>query len=782
MTPDTLQEASVTQVHDAITDQEPILHDAMMDQEPTLCDQSMPIQEDSAQPTLEAHEEHNWQMTRSQHQIDVQEQVVQQDVSHMTCAAPSDSQVEKDHGTASAFLANALSAFALRSHAAFTGPLVSIGEYFAKLQPCANLPSRAALVFQRGLRRSPASMAAVQIATSLPMEVRDAGAATLVSMPLGMKDSMPSGSPRIAFRGSKLDPLSEFVHRSASTANEMQWSVAVPPLPNPLCLATDLPKLVDEMLCSGAIEDFQLRSTAPKSVFGLPMLFRGVSESACGTLQMAHNAIAAEVFTRLSQNVSVAAEPKHSNSASNVRAEQETLKNAAAQATENLRTAKAQEAEARRALRALESSDAPSSALRAARDQIRILKKATATEETAERAAHACLTEYIDKLQPSSWHDHWLIHQAQDVEEEESFLPFAVRLTPNGDLTFTVQGFIDALRAGTSEGGTIVPMHALEMAFVTRAVDNLQLNVPPGTIATGDQDAERMYLPSAETTGAGIADPGMPCMELRTICPTHAIMISITGATFPFSICFGQLGSEANTSKCFFGVGVERATLAPRWSEWQSLEVLWEQDARQCLALIAVIASLAPVVLGSKPIGPLSHASNDSCIGEVPNAPNALVSIVQAALCHEVKAWPISQPMGSLLRWEFALRMLRFQLQRNSIDSFHPLKGYADSLMGESIPEILSSLKRVPQDTSLGSRPWRTSNAKVEAQVENKCSSKEEVLVETVLTDRLQRMEHSELLHTPFEAVSRFQAIVSQLSARWVSFLQDTATAPVQHT
>merc|ERR1712054_664451 len=105
-----------------------------------------------------------------------------------------------------------------------------------------------------------------------------------------------------------------------------------------------------------------------------------------------------------------------------------------------------------------------------------------------------------------------------------------------------------------------------------------------------------------------------------------------------------------------------------------------------------------------------------------------------------------------------------------SDDGFHPLKGYADSLVEECIPEILFSLKCVPQDSSQGSGPWRV---KVE-QPENK-GSKEESEVETVFTDRLQRMEHSELLHTPFETVSRFQAIVSQLSGRWFSFLQDTA-------
>lgn len=538
---------------------------------------------------------------------------------------------------------------------------------------------------------------------------------------------------------------------------------AVPQLPNPLTILTDVPVLIEQMLADVPQGEWDAKQFwAPEPVAGFPGLCRGPGGllPAYTPRQLAQNEIAAALLNRLCANLLTATATCSTSSKASQGSCLSPAQNAVAVARERLeeameavRQADAEATKARADLHASQASSPPDM------DEVRQMenivgwKSSVATQAANElhdcqkslATAEESLGDREPRKRATPWHETWSNLVPAEASAEQLF---GVRLTTRGQVNFTVKDFIQAMLTGQHDrlAGGYVQKHALEAAFVRHVADPLLL-----CTRKGDRpEAAEVYthLPSAAITGCGITDPKSGC-ELRTPRPNHAFLLRMEGQTFAFSVC---LCASSGGALGFVGLGARALTYSTPWNPLEYGDVLWAQEAQETLSILPVVVTLANLV--ADPVinlGPFPPARG---CPEVPLVVTGL-ALLQTALFNDLKMWPVALPESARLRWDYALRALRHTLGHRAEDDLSQID--VGLVRNEVVPRCLEVLPKVPNDDGLS---YATGGGASGGFI-----------------DRLKRMEMSALTQAPFKSASTFRTALEELLELWPQFVEETSTA-----
>eukprot|EP00434_Breviolum_minutum_P030611 symbB.v1.2.027071.t1/scaffold2752.1/size71575/4 len=367
------------------------------------------------------------------------------------------------------------------------------------------------------------------------------------------------------------------------------------------------------------------------------------------------------------------------------------------------------------------------------------------TGEAQEALKLAELARAEAAVAPSlSWTQKWSTIAPPQAEGEV----FAIRLAETGQLLYSLWDFIDAMQHGLVDRtrGSYVPKHALEVAFVRSAADHLLL-------CTQDEKGF-VHLPAPRTVSTGLS--------LEALWPLHGLALRLEGQTFPFSL---HLTAADQRPLQFRGMGLHAISYQTPWNPLEYGDVLWASEAQDTLLFLPLLMVLSELVLDPHlslgPFEPLSrHSSHSAGMQSDTRLPlaSASLAVLQAALFHDVKMWPVALPPPARARYDFALRYLKLACQK--VEEEHssgrsPRLPGAEALRPEIVTRSLEALEKVPDDgDGSGGTPAR-------GVLNTACSG---------FADRVKRMELS-ALSVPLKGCIVVRNAVEELLVLWPKFL-----------
>eukprot|EP00931_Biecheleriopsis_adriatica_P100504 TRINITY_DN75802_c0_g1_i1.p1 TRINITY_DN75802_c0_g1~~TRINITY_DN75802_c0_g1_i1.p1 ORF type:complete len:766 (+),score=164.54 TRINITY_DN75802_c0_g1_i1:44-2299(+) len=545
----------------------------------------------------------------------------------------------------------------------------------------------------------------------------------------------------------------------------------VPPLPNPFTISTDCQALVEVMLKDIPPEDWDTkRFREPTSLDGLPGLCRGPGGLLASHTpkQLAQNLLAAAILNRLCGNLAISlARACHDHALEKrVPAEEQAVaaaRVALGRAEKALREARAEAATAEGDLKTFLASYVADPDRQRHLQGVAGWKSSAAAQSEAElvearkvlQDAEAARVAAFGSSKPPTWNQRWPSLVPPEARSEDLF---GVRLAENGPLLYTLWEFIDAMQHGLMDRtrGIYVPKHSLEVAFVRHAADSLLL-------CTAGDKGDFTHLPAPATSSTGFMDPASTS-ELWSPQPQHACLVRLEGQTFPFTVHFGSLSSR---SLGFYGAGAHVLTYNTPWNPLEYGDLLWAREAQDSISHIPLVMSLSAMVLDPDlPLGPFGPVPNSQAgLDRVPGAPGGL-ALLQAALFHDVKMWPVAMPHQARARWFYALRMLKVVLatRRDEDDTRTkcPRMPGVDDVRETTLLSCLEALPKVPDDgIGSGGTP-----AAAGAFSEG-CGG---------FGDRLKRMELSALSSLPMRGTQAMNKALEELDKLWPQFAEETSS------